>query len=251
MKLALIPPYARLADIRHTRYQLGLAHLVDHNPLYTEAFKIVCKSKEHYVILDNGAFEGSLVDSGELLDIADRYKVDEVVIPDRIRNASVSMELAKSFRKMYENNPYHRMKLMFVVQGASWYEMNACVQWAMDQKWIDTIAIPRHTLETCMDATARLTMASYIEANSNQDIHFLGASPLWPGEIKEAAQLGSVRGMDTSMPYVYAIAGHEWSVESEDFVDSSATRDVYFETLPNEAQDKLMDLNIERMLANV
>ncbi len=247
MKLALIPPYSRLLDTTKTDYQLCLAHLMDQDPTYTAAYKAMCQAKGQYVILDNGAFEGSLVAAKELLEIACRYKVTEIVIPDRMKNADVTIEMAKSFYAMAERT-YHaeRFRFMFVVQGDTWYEMNRCLHWAMEQRWIHTIAIPRHTLETCLDATARLNMAETIKLHSKKAIHFLGASPLWPEEIIEAAKSKIVRGMDTSMAYVYGIAGKPWP--SQDFIDSALTRDVYFQTILNKEQEELIDVNVERML---
>ena len=247
MKLALIPPYARLLDTTKTNYQLCLAHLLGQHQGYTASYSAMCQSKQNYVILDNGAYEGSLVDANELLHLADKFKVNEVVVPDRIKSENVTIEMARTFRRMYVNNPaLHPVKFMFVVQGATWHGVRRCLDWALDQRWIGTIALPRHLLETCMDPTVRLMLAEIIRKESNKNVHLLGASPLWTEEIVEAGKSGIVRGMDTSMPYVYGIAGKPWP--NEDVVNSALTRDVYFDTVLTAEQHELIDINVERML---
>jgi hypothetical protein len=222
--------------------------LLGQHQQYTSMASAMCQAPNQYVILDNGAYEGSLVDAHELLHLTNKYKVDEVVVPDRIKSTNVTVEMARTFRRMYNNSPtsVRPVKFMFVLQGSTWHDFRRCLDWALEQRWINTIAIPRHTIETCMDPTARLMLAKIVNKESSKNVHLLGASPLWTEEIKEAANLGFIRGMDTSMPYVYGIARKPWP--NQDVVDSKLTRDTYFETEPDEDQTHLINVNVERMV---
>jgi hypothetical protein len=249
MQLALIPPLARLSDTYHTKYQLALAHLLDFevNPAYCETYQAHCEDPDQYVILDNGAFEGSLVSAMDLIDKANVFEVAELVIPDSIKHTELTISMANQFYSMAEDflEPYIRK--MFVAQGSDMFDMEECIFWATQQDWIDTIALPRHTLETCNgNLVARLGFAEYIKRQCDKDIHFLGASPLWTGEFEEARNLGIVRGMDTSMPYVYGY--HEKVLPSNEVLNRP---DNYFEVDMDEMQHHITLRNVMMMVDEV
>jgi hypothetical protein len=249
MQLALIPPFSRLSDTYHTKYQLALAHLLQDfevNSAYCETYLQHSEDSDAYVILDNGAFEGSLVGATDLISLANTYGVNEVVIPDTMKNERETRELARLFQTMAADNLAPGIKLMFVAQGHSQFEMDMSVAWAVNQPWIGTIALPRHTLETCKTLNARLELASWIADNSDKEIHFLGASPLWTTEFIEARNSGIIRGMDTSMPYVYGY--HEKVLPSNEILNRP---DNYFEVDMDEMQHHITLRNVIMMVDDV
>lgn len=215
MKLALIPPMSLLSYTYKTDYQLMLPQLQS-NARYSAVYKKHCSDQDTYVILDNGAAENVEMAIPVLANMASIYKVNELVIPDAMGDYEKNLERAHIF---YEecvpprNMPLLPFKLMFVVQGQTLMEVLKSGEWAASQPWIDTIGIPRHLLTTIGDNRIRIRVANILQGNgADKEIHFLGGSPLFPGEVGVLANPAMtnqayVRGIDTSMPFNYAYAG--------------------------------------------
>jgi hypothetical protein len=136
------------------------------------------------------------------------FGVDEIVLPDVIGDANGTIYATQTFLGGYRERLYKaNIERMFVVQGQNYSECCRTIAWAYAHG-IRTFGIPRHLLETTKDLMIRFRLTEYIHAAwNNSTIHFLGASPLWSRELQVAGHFlkGKVRGMDTSMPYVYAI----------------------------------------------
>lgn len=216
MKIALIPPYCLLGKTQQTNYQLMLPQLIT-NAKYTNVFRSLCQDKKQFVILDNGAAEGEEIDARQLLDVAIRFKVNEVVIPDAIAEPEESVRRAFRFAEYAVPDRHFAplpFTLMFVTQGKTITQAIDTAMWAAEQSWIDTIGIPRHMLTTTGDMFARISIANSIQSNGcKKQIHFLGANPVWPTEVKALADptitnQTYVRGMDSSLPFNYAFSGN-------------------------------------------
>lgn len=207
MRLALIPPTGLLADTFKTDYQLALAHLAVKDQRYFNHYQYMGGRGGQYVILDNGAFEGSLVNALRLIDIANNMQPQELVIPDAMRYMEMTQDRAVHFRAMTKYKLDPKIKLMFVIQGNSEKEFRQSARWASEQDWIDTIGIPKHTPITLDYRPGRLMLASYLRdvIVSNKPIHFLGGVANDVREHIAAKQQDIARGMDTSMPYVLGI----------------------------------------------
>lgn len=215
MRIALIPPYCLLGKTSQTNYQLMLPQLID-NIKYINVYQSLCRNDKQFVILDNGAAEGKEITPRQLLDIATRFKPNEVVIPDTIADPEDTVRKAFKFAEFAVPDRHFAplpFRLMFVTQGKTVMQAIDVAMWASEQSWIDTIGIPRHLLTTTGDMFARIEIANTIQARgSTKQIHFLGANSVWPTEVRALAdhQITNqdyVRGMDSSLPFNYAWHG--------------------------------------------
>lgn len=206
MKLALIPPFSGLHFITvNYVYQLMLPQLI-YNPLYAEKYKHLCEA--NFVMMDNGAAEGKMLKNKDLLEVAHEYQPSELILPDIKGDALGTLEVIKEFLSMRpRNNLFPDMGLMAVAQGRSGIELQRMIEVIAKMNRVTTIGIPRHLVETIGNKAARLTLARWINKRYGHrfEIHFLGAAPAWPYEVFFARELGFIRGMDTSMPFNYAL----------------------------------------------
>jgi hypothetical protein len=232
VKLALIPPTCRINDIKMTDYQLVLPDPLTRIAEYREAYDPdpdeVLRSGHQphprgYTILDNGVAEGTIIDPVKLLVLGRRIAADEIVLPDVLGNAWATWQAIKYFFEDSTHGDWptnYDPNYMAVVQGKSWSETTCFVQLlseVFDRYDIKALGLPRLLLDT-IGHSARLRLAEWIKREHPRfEIHFLGASPLWPSEMKHAAALGVVRGMDTSLPYYYGVRNlslEAWEVVS-------------------------------------
>lgn len=201
VKLALIPPFELLECTDETTCQLMLPQLAA-NPTYSYVYQRHCNDADQYVILDNGEAEGKHIDQNDLIKMAFWYGVDELVIPDVMGKMRRTIEKAQTFLAKYGDL---KLKYMFVVQGKSYEEFAESAKWANRQKWIDTIGIPRHMIETCGgNPSSRVMLVS--DVGIDKPVHLLGGSPLAPMELKYFDWPLNVRSTDTSAPFNYAHA---------------------------------------------
>lgn len=255
MKLALIPPISRLDDCKLTDYHLVLPQLFFNYPRYRAFYTELAIDLDNYIILDNGAAEGYTCTYEELMRCALTLDADEVVIPDAIKQPEASEMLLQGFLEFLTRWGYEpgTFKFMAVAQGDTWENFREYVHRVlmddMNQPMVDTIGLPRHMLRTCKDHRARIKLATEIYDVYGSDapaIHFLGASPLWTQELEYAVEeVPFVRGMDTSMPYVYGWYGQR--IPTSQMIDRPNR---YFE-LPAVASvidPAAIDLNVKTML---
>lgn len=242
--IALIPPHSMVEDYSG-KYYLYLPQLFDTNPKYDRFVETTHKSNS-FTILDNGAFEGYTATSREIMDLAIKYNVDELVVPDVIGDCNetlVKIGYFASATKKIRTSMDSPRSYMAVVQGKSFAEAWSMVQ-AVNQNFpfITTLGIPKHLVKTVgiktrVDLVRRIT-STY---GDKYHIHFLGSSPLWPGEIAEVNYL--VRSMDTSMPFVFNF--HSKSI-AEDMGDFERPDD-YFETFKYQYSPVKLDKNIQQI----
>lgn len=209
MRLAhILPPKV----IEKALYEIGDYHLLlpalfpdkFYRDFYT-AMTVDGSSEPHYKILDNGEAEGEQRDFDMLVTMAQRLKVDELILPDVIGNADATLErVARVGHLVYGIN----LRYMFVVQGKTVNEMITCAERAVNQfgqGLITAFGIPRHILSGTRDETARAQIAGDIHhMYPNRDIHLLGTSIDYPFELlkygKTFGKIG-VRGVDTSLAW--------------------------------------------------
>jgi len=209
MKLALIPPIDMLEYTDETDTQLMLPQMIT-NDVYRYVYQRHCDNPDQFVILDNGIAEGTPISTGQLIVMAHEFGVDEIVIPDHMAEAKATLDEYTSFWDYArESESLSGLRTMFVLQGNNKDEFYALADIATAPRFkATTIGIPRHALTTCHDPLIRLKLAKYIKArNKKKDIHLLGASPEFPGELRNFRHTGLVRSTDTSSPFNYAWAG--------------------------------------------
>jgi hypothetical protein len=206
MKLALIPPND-MAWTAVDNYHLILPQNW-RNPLHEQA----CAQRwleGGFFILDNGAAEGLTFSQQEIVDIAWRYRCQEIVLRDVMNDAEATEKLVEEDIEFFGLTS---RSLMAVVQGKTVQECKELIDLyvlGMDAV-VNTIGIPRHLITTIGDGddAIRVSLASHIRRISQRvNIHLLGTCPDYITELKDFGKtfrrLG-VRGIDTSAPFVYA-----------------------------------------------
>lgn len=271
MKLALIPPISWLATSTVTNYQLMLPHLLQ-DQHYADHYRMLAKRSDQYIILDNGEAEGKNHFSGpQLVGMGIYCEVDEVVVPDVIRDQVETLNRMNDFFKSIQGDEIRneafgarqiaKLKFMGVAQGTTYQEVYDCIQMMMELHGdkLHTIALPRHLLETVHDNTIRLSLAEDLATDYNAEngkairIHCLGASPKYPKEMLELGRQGIVDGMDTSMPYNWAYNNLRLNDQLVDVVDYEVKRPLRYFSRParNFNQDALhYNIGICRRWAN-
>jgi hypothetical protein len=247
-KMIFIPPFALLGTSSHYYRHLMLPHLV-HEPRYASHFKQV-KRLGQYVILDNGAAEGVSIPNEGLVDTAHDFRVDELVLPDVMHDGNATYARVLDFLSDYRNKLPVSTLLGYVLQGRtlrevidSYYQVQANpTLMAKINVWY----LPR-LLVTRRHPTARIDAANYLlgDVRMQKPIHFLGASPVYIDEAIEVRDRlrGRVRSMDTSAPFVYAIAGKSLAFGGEVWRDQRK----YFTTVIDNATRELALQNCEIM----
>lgn len=203
IRLALIPPYRNVNIVQRTDYQLLLPQCLS-NGRYVRAYQRA-RHNGSYMILDNGVAEGLETDPGELVELARRMMVNEVVIPDTIGDAEATLKQAYTFK----DAPYE-FNYMGVVQGSSFGECTDCIKGFKAMKYITTLGIPRHLLD--IGEGMRFSLVDYIRLKYGSDyaIHLLGMNRKYTNELisyGSAYRAFNVRGIDTSTPFIYAMHG--------------------------------------------
>jgi hypothetical protein len=222
MDIALIAPYSYLDVQDGLRMQMMLPVGLESEE-YANKYTAYGHDASKYVILDNGMFEGNSLPTGQLLDLASRYHVDEVVMPDVQANGYESLLMQKNFYAQWNSQAMtgvYDMKLMAVVQGGPDH-IDRIAEWAEPGRI--TLGFPRRMTERKDQSYSRLEQIEYTVQKYGKrfEIHMLGMSRRWPGEALAAArQFGPyLRSMDTSAPWVYAAKGLKLPTNISQVVD--------------------------------
>lgn len=252
MRLALITPHSLLAYTKSTDYQLILPHLCESNQEYQTFYQTLLQDSGQYGILDNGEAEGMNVYSADwLIGRAIDLGCKEVIAHDTIADAAGTIRKTLSFLDKasivpaIESGP---IGVGIVAQGRTHDETLDCLRViASSPYWslVKTIHIPRHIIGTTNNERARINLAIQIHAKyPDKDIHLLGASPYSPSELPIATKaVPFVRGMDTSMPFNYALARKALGIDSISRVEN------YFDlTLKDFPDMSLLHSNVSTMI---
>jgi hypothetical protein len=253
VKAALIPAkgYYATATLK-SDFHLVLAQIEDKS--YKDTYTYTNIDEDSYVIVDNGAAEGSTVDDEQLLEAVRFYSADEVVIPDVMGDMKATIERKDKFLKSAEatdadHGIYNGVHFMGVVQGQTFDEVAECIDNFLDDERIDVIGVPRHLLTTFKDSHARFHVLMYMEKRKGweQKVHLLGTNNVWPSEILGIAQqFPWVRSCDSSLPYNYTI-GEARLDEATELREHIGRPDGYF-TRTWELDMDLLNDNIDTYL---
>jgi hypothetical protein len=206
VEICLIPPIAAVSTCDNRPYQMMIPDL-SYDTGFKKKYEEYGLSHKYFVILDNGAYETTARDSNQLIEMAYRYRVDEVIAPDVMRDTRESLRLLDEFMAVWKH-PSRRNRrperVMAVLQGRTIEQCQSMArQVAADHPLIETIGIPKHLPHTTGIPTARLELALWLRDtfHGSWEIHFLGFT--CDGEVHDAAEIG-VRSLDSSIPYVCA-----------------------------------------------
>jgi hypothetical protein len=243
--IAIIAPTSMLGwTAAKSQYHLALPHLLE-VPEYEDFYR----QTPGYKILDNGVAEGVQTEASMLLSWAQRISAHEIVVPDAMRDFRTTVEKVREFRNIAKFAS--EFKYAAVVQGKNPHEWATCVQFYVEEDWIDVIMFPR-----CMNLEHKEARAQMIVSLAHRDllggkqIHCLGASK-WVDEVKVLSHIahhdGSyvIRGMDTSLPVVLGISGVD--INSKQYLHRPAT---YFEweVIRDSRVGQLVEHNVDTFL---
>jgi len=247
VKVALIPPVSLLGYTAQTDMQLMLPHLVD-NKQYAYTYMTHGKDPHQHLILDNGVAEGFIPDAAALMDIGDRFMVNEIVLPDVIADYGKTLLASANFLDLakthYKGRILSKPKFMFVLQGKTFEEIMNAARWASKHVMVDTLGVPRHLIATLGVGTGiRSTIAASIQEFTDKPIHLLGGSPFAPAEIGVFPWPSNVRSHDTSSPFNYAWKGRRLIEGIE------ATRPgKYFDKHGSAFNEDIVNENVQQLL---
>lgn len=248
-ELALIPPFS--FQMEFVWFESNYLFLPQFMGRADYAFYIREAARDAaHTTLDNGAFEGRGTDIITLMKLAKRHNIQEVVLPDVLGSKTGTLDKLKEVASVFPRTDWASKQFMCVVQGKDFAECCDFIKTAAAHQFpFKTFGLPKHLLRTVKGSDSksiRLRLALYIRKlyGPRFDIHFLGASPLWIGEARHLREL-NVRSMDTSMPFVYALAGEDLFKAAAKGIEHERQEN-YFHVL--EIDEELLMRNVNYML---
>lgn len=191
-RIAIVPlQYLEMTAEQH--YHMVLAQKCD-DADYCNFFKRM-KEEGKYLILDNGAAEGEILDPKHVIEIAKELKVDEVVLPDVFNDYNgTCQEYHKHISLFKKELP--GVKIMAVLPSTNELEIRSFVRMVMGD--INVIGIPKVIANG--NPHIRVMIAQLIAEYGDVEIHYLGAIDVAGEERYDQ----SVRSIDSAIPYVQA-----------------------------------------------
>lgn len=206
MKAALIPPKGLETLALQSRFHLALAvPELMMRKAYVKTYQRAVRLGD-YVVLDNGAAEGTCASHSEIRSYSAEVGAQEIVLPDVLYKSNETLQQVKWY---LDDRPPVGPK-MAVAQGTDIRAIKNLIRRYKEWEQITCIGIPRHLTATLDRRAVRIELANWIaeEFGTRFEIHMLGATATWLPEIKHIAKYAShVRSIDTSMPFTYALAG--------------------------------------------
>ena len=247
-KLAVIPPISLCDAYKNQGYYLYLPQLLWH-PTYQSWVYETVEEPDAYTILDNGAFEGTMTSIPDLFDIAWRFGINEIVIPDVMRDMAGTIDQLKKFEsasKEYRIRDRGKTNFMAVVQGRSVQECFNCVSEISKFPFVTAIGVPKHLCAT-VGRTTRMQVLRYIDEkwDNAYQVHFLGGVSQYPTEVNSAKRYECFRGMDTSMPFFAAYHGESLVMRPSGMDNERPPK--YFDLAPTDLPERLTKLNVETL----
>jgi len=213
MKISHEVPLSMLKEsFKFNNYDYLLPHLLKH-PEYKAHF-VEAKSKNRFIIMDNGLFENVFHSEEELLDVIKEYKPNIFIIPDAWNSPSVSLNNAEKWVK--RNDLPAETKLMGVIQCNTLDEAKDLYK-SYENLGITHIAFnhssaiyPRifpHKSKLVSQAMGRIRLINELldsgVINTNFYHHLLGCS--LPQEFMYYEGYDFINSVDTSNPVISGI----------------------------------------------
>ena len=216
MRIATILPTKHLWLGDGSPYHLCLAHQAKKSLAYAFFFRKQVRDGK-YVILDNGAAEyGVPMSIDELLPVAEMIGCQELVLPDVVGNGNATLHLSwEAYRKLHD---VKELRCMAVPHGRTTKEWTNCAK-EMSSWGVDTLGISKFIVPSIY--TSRLYAIEDIQEivwdSDMADTHLLGYTGV-RGEVQDIERLfpDRVRGIDSSLPTLYAQIGQELKDERPD-----------------------------------
>lgn len=165
----------------------------------------------NYKIMDNGVYENpenKPADAHDIMQIAQELDVDEIILPDVIRDIRSTMQVLRDFFDVTSRQERNGFKLMAVPQGENPSEWCACYSNIIEEyPEVKVIGIPVW-LEKAFRMRVQTVYYLLRRGNwsYNHEYHLLGLD--YYGELW-AYPKNLIRSVDTSLPFSRAIAGQD------------------------------------------
>lgn len=246
MKAALIPP----KGYESTALQSNIHLVLPLKPLLGNIDYIATYKRAHsrgdYIILDNGCAEGQLVDGRTLLDFAALIGAHEVVAPDIMSNAALTLQATANFLNEFPQASDYN--IMAVLQGNTKEELEGLLRQFANYDEISTIGVPKVLVRpSSYRSPTRLDVVNMIHDSfpGRFKIHLLGVHKAHPTELFDTPfDRGSIRSVDSAQPYKLAEVGMLMSTKNS----WAERRNGYF-TKKKEVDPAVLRHNIETFKA--
>ena len=210
MRIAEIIPVGCLEKTAQNQYHMCLAHLVQQNDEYTKFYRRM-SNEGKYVLMDNGAAEGSQLDIEGLIECYEKVQPTEIVLPDTLCNSEETVQKSvRALQLLKDRGLLKNRRVMFVPQGKTFREWCNCLQTFMAYACtsVDTIGVSKFLEMETGDSDVRMKAVRYLDEHCKwYEIHLLGCSE-GPDAIKECHELSThVRGCDSAFAYICTQAG--------------------------------------------
>jgi len=216
MKHCFIVPEAYINPIgMNSDMHLVLAHEILKRKTYTARYRALKKSKKHFIILDNGAFElGKPLPTKKLIEAAKIVNADEIVAPDIRGNLSATLKAVKRFIMFLRIYHEKKFSVAGVVQGSSLDECIKCIAEYQINPNISTVCIPMidpisDIHSWIKDKNTRIIqnrlylLKGMSRMFAPKPVHLLGLRN--PIELTLAKQFDFVRSNDSSSAFIHGM----------------------------------------------
>lgn len=231
-EFCIIAPTAYLSEFAlRSRSHLVLAHLVDTDVEYAYFYATLDTSSDnHFIIMDNGAFElGESYEPSKLIELAGQCGAEVIVLPDYPGQPGLKTIEASS--AMVADVKAAGYKTMFVPQSEKgnmedWIQAYA---WAASNPDIDVIGmsilgIP-NAIPHVHKSFSRVVMTEILLErglfNTDKHHHYLGLNSGPNLEIPTLLRMGALDTCDSSGPVWAGITGHRYCENTDSFMPTS------------------------------
>ena len=202
MNLCIIAPVAHLELTRRSYFNFVLAQLVLENERYADFYKW----DQGFKIMDNGAYElRKPLSTEEIMEAAERARVDEIVVPDIPKDPEASVELAIDFFASLSKKELEKYRFQVVPHGKSIHDWMDNFYTLRDEDGIrmDTVGLSILDLHK-WNHRARPIVAHMILPLKDVEVHLLGLDEVCELFCYKGLR---VRSVDTSLPISLAKRG--------------------------------------------
>ena len=215
---ALFSRHDFVSDYPYVLCHLLLEGTKHYDKEYAEFYKE--KLKDHkFSVLDNSLFElGDSIDYKKLYKYGEEYKPSHLILPDCLHNAEITKERALTYLKEFKSTP----KLIGVVQGKNYKEIEDMVKFFCNLPEVDIIAIPFDIMKTSIPEDLSEEekkvwrvgiVKNYVIPNltNKKKLHLLGCATVFEFEMYTEKELKHIYSVDTSAPIMYGIEGIDFN----------------------------------------
>lgn len=207
-KIAQIVPRDSLYMTSENQYHMCLAQYC-----LDETYKAFFRRRAaegKFVLLDNGAAEGTTTDIKHLFELAQEIGAREIVLPDKLQQMEATMQRTKEAYDKYlefKDKKEYGFGIMVVPQGANYDQWKRCAEQMVEMfPQATSFGIPK-ALVTVEDPYARFYAVEYLcqllmAKDRDAEIHLLGMNepPAIVATIFES--FPRVRGIDSAFAYL-------------------------------------------------